>query len=87
MVEPARTADQDVRTWRVDVDRAACIGSGMCAGIAPGHFVLETGRSRPTHERVAPDDDVLDAAENCPVEAILVRNGLSGTVLAPLDGS
>jgi len=69
--------------WNVEVDSSACIGSGMCAGIAPAHFELVGHRSRPVRTPVAADEPVLDAAENCPVEAIVVRDGLTGAVLAP----
>jgi ferredoxin len=69
--------------WRIGVDRRTCIGSGLCIGLTPDHFEFVDGRSSPTAEVVAPDDVVLDAAEFCPVEAILVRAEHTGTVLAP----
>jgi ferredoxin len=74
-------ADDD--TWRVDVDSSVCIGSGMCADIAPACFRLVNYRSRPVRDRTGPDERVLDASENCPVEAILVRDERTGAVLAP----
>jgi ferredoxin len=74
-------ADDD--TWHVDVDRSVCIGSGMCANIAPERFQLVNYRSRPVHDRTGPDEHVLDASENCPVEAILVRDERTGDILAP----
>ncbi|MEU1685374.1 ferredoxin [Micromonospora sp. NPDC005707] len=58
--------------WRLHVDPTRCIGSGICAGVAPGHFVLVDGLSRPVAERIAADEAVLDAAESCPLEAIIV---------------
>ncbi|PZF91748.1 ferredoxin [Micromonospora deserti] len=58
--------------WRLHVDATRCIGSGVCAGMAPAYFVLVDGLSRPLAERVAPDDAVLDAADSCPVEAVIV---------------
>jgi ferredoxin len=58
--------------WRVHVDATRCIGSGICAGTAPGHFVLVDGLSRPLAERVAPDEVLVDAADSCPVEAVVV---------------
>ncbi len=65
---------------RVTVDRARCVGSGTCTAIAPDLFVLEDGRARV----LAPDepgartdrddgrtaDDVEEAVESCPVQAI-----------------
>jgi ferredoxin len=68
--------------WKVTVDRDACLGSGICAGTAPEHFRLEDERSRPINEFVDPDEDVRDAAEMCPAEAITVYDA-DGTVVAP----
>jgi ferredoxin len=69
--------------WRVGVDRETCIGSGMCAATAPNHFILDADRSRPLAEQIEPDDVVIDAAESCPVEAIVVTDAATGERLAP----
>ena len=68
--------------WTIEVDRSMCLGTGMCTSIAPDHFRLEGGTSTPVKAEVDPDDAVVDAAESCPMEAILVRSA-DGTVLAP----
>ncbi|HEX6346637.1 ferredoxin [Umezawaea sp.] len=68
--------------WQVQVDREACIGTGMCASSAAAYFRLENGRATAAQDFVEPDDLVVDAAESCPMEAILVRDG-DGTVIAP----
>ncbi|MFI6331792.1 ferredoxin [Micromonospora chersina] len=60
--------------WRLHVDPTRCIGSGICAGVAPRHFVLVDGLSRPVAELIAADESVLDAAESCPLEAIVVSD-------------
>jgi ferredoxin len=69
--------------WRLEVDRDRCIGSGMCAGMAPDHFTLVDGVSVPSAGPVPPDDAVIDAAESCPVEAITVRDAADGRLVAP----
>ncbi|MCX4387044.1 ferredoxin [Micromonospora peucetia] len=69
--------------WRVRVDPTRCIGSGICAGTAPGHFVLVSGLSRPLAERVAPDDALVDAADSCPMEAIIVSEADGPRRIAP----
>ncbi|KAA8885892.1 ferredoxin [Nocardia colli] len=69
--------------WRIEVDRGACLGSGMCTGLAPEHFTLVDGRSSPIAEVVQPDDLLIDAAESCPIEAILVRAADTGEILSP----
>ncbi len=71
------------RKWRLTVDRDTCIGSGMCVGTTPDHFTLVDGHSTPAAEIVAPDDTLVDAAEYCPVEAILIRAADSGEIIAP----
>lgn len=69
--------------WRVTVESGRCIGSGICAGTAPGYFVLVDDVSRPVGEVVEPADVVTDAADSCPVEAIEVRDLADGTLIAP----
>jgi ferredoxin len=70
--------------WLVSVDQPRCLGSGICAALAPDHFSLVDGVSGPATSEVDPGNDaVVDAAESCPVEAITVR-GTDGTVRAPL---
>ncbi|MEU4768190.1 ferredoxin [Actinosynnema sp. NPDC023794] len=68
--------------WTIEVDRATCMGTGMCTSIAPDHFRLDGGTATPVKSEVEPDDAVVDAAESCPMEAILVRSA-DGAVLAP----
>ncbi|WP_067974050.1 ferredoxin [Nocardiopsis trehalosi] len=74
-------------TWNVRVDDGVCIGSGMCLGAAPAHFDFDddTGLSRAQREEIEPDDAVLEAAQVCPVEAILVRDNAGGRLLAPAE--
>ncbi|MDT0453965.1 ferredoxin [Streptomyces hesseae] len=71
--------------WRVTVDRTRCVGSGLCASVAPGAFRLdERRRSSPVEESTAPSEAVLEAAEGCPVEAIRIR-GREGERVFPPD--
>ncbi|MER7418923.1 ferredoxin [Micromonospora peucetia] len=72
----------DQGEWRVAVDQVRCISSGFCVGSAPGHFAMEAV-SRPLADVVAPSDQVIEAAEFCPVEAISVFDVQTGTQLAP----
>ncbi|MFK3984682.1 ferredoxin [Micromonospora sp. NPDC050397] len=70
-------------TWRVRVDPRRCIGSGVCAGAAPKHFVLVDGLSTPVAELITPSEPVTDAADSCPVEAITVRDTADDRLIAP----
>jgi ferredoxin len=72
-------------TWRVTVDSGLCIGSGMCLGTAPDRFRFDDRqRSSPVAALIEPDDAVLDAAVNCPVEAISLTDADTGEPV-PLD--
>ncbi|QGV80870.1 ferredoxin [Streptomyces ficellus] len=70
--------------WHVEVDRAVCIGSGMCVNLAPDGFALDTARqSRPRAAGTDPDERVLAAAEGCPVEAITLTLADGGEPVFP----
>ncbi|MFF7184307.1 ferredoxin [Streptomyces sp. NPDC008222] len=72
--------------WHIEVDRTLCIGSMQCVHRAPGAFRLDSARQ--SHP-VTPDTDagepVLQAAENCPVEAILITLAESGEPVFPQE--
>jgi ferredoxin len=69
----------------ITVDRTVCMGTAMCVGTAPDRFTLVDGKSSAVADRTPFDDDVLAAAETCPVEAITVRDAATGEVIAPAD--
>ncbi|MFJ9635189.1 ferredoxin [Streptomyces sp. NPDC101178] len=70
--------------WHVEVDRSLCIGSGMCVNHAPDAFHLDTARqSHPREEDRDAGEQVLAAAEGCPVEAITLTLVGSGEVVFP----
>jgi ferredoxin len=73
--------------WKLTVDRVVCIGSGLCAGTAYRYFRLGPDRkSHPIFSLIEPDQEVLDAAIACPVEAITVIESGSERSLFPEDG-
>jgi ferredoxin len=69
--------------WRISVDRGACIGSAVCAGTLPNRFTIVDAKAVQVDDLIEPDDDVLDTADACPMEAILVTDAATGAVLAP----
>ena len=69
--------------WRISVDQNLCQGTGLCSSVAPKNFELRSGHSYPIEVEVDPHDDVVDAAEGCPVEAILVKSTVDDRVVAP----
>ncbi|WP_023591363.1 ferredoxin [Streptomyces thermolilacinus] len=61
--------------WTVEVDPGLCMGSGMCAALAPELFRLEGTYAEPVRARIPQDERALDAADSCPALAITVRDG------------
>ncbi|MCH8280101.1 MAG: ferredoxin [Chloroflexi bacterium] len=72
------------RKLRISVDHNVCVGNSMCETLAPKVFVLNDDRQS---EAVNPDGDteenILEAAENCPVSAIKVVDAETGETLFP----
>lgn len=64
-------------TWRVEVDRERCLGTGACVFVAPGVFALDgDGLSTVVGEVAEGDQAVADAVAECPAEALrLVSTG------------
>jgi ferredoxin len=72
--------------WKLTVDRFICIGSGLCAGTAPRHFHIGPDhKSHPVSSLIDPDEQVLDVAVSCPVEAITIVESDTGRALFPKD--
>jgi ferredoxin len=70
--------------WRVEIDGGLCIGSGGCVLRDPVSFELDAARqSCVRHELLTPTAQLMDAAENCPVEAISIREAVGGRVVFP----
>jgi len=70
--------------WQVEVDRGVCIGSGMCVTLAAGGFRLDSARqSHPVSPETDANENVLAAAEGCPVEAITITLLGSGEPVFP----
>lgn len=73
-----------VRKLRISIDHDVCVGTAMCTTIAPDVFQLNAERQS---EAVNPagdtEEQILEAAENCPVSAITVEDAESGEQLFP----
>ena len=72
------------RKVRVRVDHNLCVGNAMCETFAPNVFRLNEDRQS---EAVNPAGDseekILEAAENCPMSAIIVEDAETGEQLFP----
>ncbi|OQD54888.1 ferredoxin [Streptomyces phaeoluteigriseus] len=70
--------------WHVEVDRSLCIGSAQCLHHAPDRFHLDTARqSHPRASHTDANERVLEAAESCPVEAIVITLAENGEAVFP----
>ena len=60
---------------KVRVDRDLCIGVGNCVAAAPTVFKLDKNNKAVVLKPESIDDDTLmNAAESCPVNAIIVED-------------
>ncbi|MBR3898297.1 MAG: ferredoxin [Bacilli bacterium] len=57
---------------KVEVDKEKCIGCGACTAVAPDVFEFDDdGLAKAVKNEI--NDDVKNAAEGCPTEAITVE--------------
>ncbi len=72
------------RQLRVSVDHTKCVGSTICIQIAPKVFALDDNRQS-TVVNVNGDTParIKEAAEGCPLSAIVVEDAETGEKLLP----
>lgn len=68
------------RKYKAKINRDICIGSASCVAVAPKSFVLDNENKShllPTDNETS-DEDLLAAAQACPVDAIEIfdENGV-----------
>ena len=72
------------RKLRVSVDLDKCVGNAMCETYAPKVFVLNDDRQSTVAD---PNGDtfenIMEAAQDCPVSAITVIDDETGETLFP----
>lgn len=59
--------------YRVEIDRTLCIGYGLCVRTAPGSLRLAADGVAEEIPHAVHDDDVVEAALTCPMDAIAVH--------------
>ena len=69
---------------RISVDLNVCVGNAMCETFAPKVFVLNDDRQSEVADAAADTvENIMEAAENCPVSAITVVDDETGETLFP----
>ena len=64
-------------TWRVEVDRDRCMGTGACVHAQPGVFAIGDDGTATVIGPVDGDDDLLrDVVDECPTAALRLVRGL-----------
>ena len=70
----AKENKEQSKIKKVTVDRPACIGAGSCAVLAPKTFELdEEAKAIVIDEHGDSDEDIIEGAKSCPVDAIFVE--------------
>ncbi len=72
------------RKLRVSVDLDICVGNAMCEAYAPKVFVLNDDRQSTVADSTADTlENIMEAAQDCPVSAITVIDDETGETLFP----
>ena len=58
--------------YKITVNKATCIGCGVCAAICPNSFEMKEGKSSPKKPKTKEITCEKTAEEACPVKAISV---------------
>ena len=70
--------------YKIDVDRDACVGDGLCCEEAPATFEADdTGRCVVKDPCGDPPEDILLAARRCRLEAIALHDIQTGAKVWP----
>lgn len=74
----------DDRPLHVRIDKTKCVGSTLCVQFTPGVFALdEKKQSKVADERGATNAALRNAAEECPVSAIILEDAETGEQVFP----
>ncbi len=72
------------RNLKITVDHDVCVGNQMCETFAPKVFVMNDDRQSEVADTTADtEENIMEAAENCPVSAIIVEDADTGERLFP----
>jgi len=68
----------------IEIDRELCYGFGDCVSSQPAVFQLDDEeKATVVDPNAAGRDDLVEAASNCPVNAITIRDASTGETVFP----
>ena len=84
MTKPSTPVESTRNQIAILVDRELCYGFGDCVDSAPGVFELDDDdKSVVVDPNAQPRDDIVMAAQDCPVDAIIVTDASTGDQIYP----
>jgi ferredoxin len=70
--------------FKIEIDRELCIGDGACCGEAPNTFEMDTDNVAVVKDPNGnTDEEILQAAQVCPVDAIKLTDAQTGEKVWP----
>ena len=70
--------------YKITVDRDVCVGDNVCCENAPGTFKLDDDQKVVvTNPEGDPPENILAAARNCPLDAIILHDAHTGAQVWP----
>ncbi len=70
--------------YKIEVDRDLCIGDGACVGEAPNTLEMDDDNiAIVTNDDGHTPEEILQAAQVCPVDAIILTDNESGDKVWP----
>ena len=65
--------------YSIEIDRDNCIGDGACCEVAPDTLELDDESiAVVTNPEGNSDDEIMEAAQSCPTDAIILKDNESG---------
>lgn len=70
--------------YKIEIDRELCIGDGACVGEAPDTLEMDDENiAVVTNTAGNSDEEILQAAQVCPVDAIILTDAETGEKVWP----
>jgi ferredoxin len=86
LLKHTREEKADVAKYRIEIDREACVGDGLCVDEAPETFEMDDEDIAVVINPEGDDpEDILGAAEACPSDAIILYDAETGAKVWPED--